>query len=202
MIRRFPLMKLIKQLYQWTLGLAEKPYGKWGLFGVAFAESSFFPIPPDILLIPLCLGKPRSSLWIALICALGSTLGGMFGYFIGYAFFETVGRPILEFYHAMKTFEYLVTQYQQNAFFIVFTAAFTPIPYKAITITAGVAKISFLPFVLASSIGRSLRFFLVAGLILVFGEKVRTFIDKYFEWLTIAFTVLLLGGFLLLKTIF
>lgn len=195
-------MRFIKRLYDWTLGLADKPYGIWGLFGISFAESSFFPIPPDVLLIPLCLGRPRRALLIALVCALGSVLGGMLGYLIGYTFFEAIGHPILEFYHAMEHYEYLVGAYRKNAFWIVFTAAFTPIPFKAITITAGVAKISFLPFVAVSAAGRSLRFFLVAGLILAFGERIRDFIEKYFEWLTLAFTVLLVGGFLLLKLVF
>jgi len=195
-------MRWIRRLYDWTLSLAEKRYGLWGLFGVAFAESSFFPIPPDILLIPLCLGKPARALLVAGICAVGSIAGGMFGYLIGSMFFDAIGKPILEFYHAMETFTYLVGEYEKNATWIVFTAAFTPIPYKAITITAGVAKISFLPFVLASAAGRSMRFFLVAGLIMAFGEKVRNFIEKYFEVLTIVFSILLIGGFLLLKKVF
>ncbi|MFC1679709.1 YqaA family protein [Elusimicrobiota bacterium] len=195
-------MRFIKRLYNWTLSLADKPYGTWGLFGIAFAESSFFPIPPDVLLIPLCLGKPRRAPVIALICAAGSVLGGMLGYLIGYMFFEAIGNPILEFYHAMKHYEYLVGAYRENAYWIVFTAAFTPIPYKAITITAGVAKVSFLPFVAASALGRSMRFFLVALMIMFFGDRVKVFIDKYFEWLTVAFTVLLVGGFLLLKLVF
>jgi len=195
-------MKFIRRLYDWTLSLAEKRNALWGLFGVAFAESSFFPIPPDVLLIPLCLGGPKRALLVAAVCSLGSIVGGMFGYLIGSFFFDAVGRPILEFYHAMATFQYLVGEYEKNAVWIVFTAAFTPIPYKAITITAGVAKISFLPFVLASAAGRSMRFFLVAGLIMSFGEKVRAFIEKYFEVLTIVFSVLLIGGFLLLKKVF
>ncbi|MFA6318076.1 MAG: YqaA family protein [Elusimicrobiota bacterium] len=196
------MMGLIRRVYDWTLGLAEKPRAAWALFCVSFAESSFFPIPPDILLIPMCLGRPRKALITASICTLGSVAGGMFGYLIGYAFFAAIGRPILEFYHAMETFAYLVREYNQNASFIVFIAAFTPIPYKAITITAGVAQIAFAPFVLVSLVGRGLRFFLVAGLIMLFGERVKTFIDTYFEWLTIAFTLLLVGGFILIKKVF
>ncbi|HAH06767.1 MAG TPA: cytochrome B [Elusimicrobia bacterium] len=195
-------MGWIRRIYDWTLSLAEKTYARWALFGIAFAESSFFPIPPDVLLIPLCLGRPASALMVALICTVGSVTGGMLGYLIGHAFFEAVGRPLLEFYHAMKHYEYLVQGYKENAFWIVFIAAFTPVPYKAITITAGVAGIAFWPFVLVSFIGRGLRFFLVAGLILLFGEKVRTLIEKHFEWLTVAFTVLLVGGFLVLKKLF
>jgi membrane protein YqaA with SNARE-associated domain len=192
-------MKWIKRLYDWTISLAQTPHARWGLFGVAFAESSFFPIPPDVLLIPLCLGRPRSALTVALICTAGSVLGGMFGYLIGHAFFEAAGRPLLEFYHAMKHYDYLVQAYRQNAFWIVFIASFTPIPYKAITITAGVAGIAFWPFVAVSFAGRGLRFFLVAVLLRFFGDRVKAFIERYFEWLTLAFTVLLIGGFLVLK---
>src|SRR3989339_39225 len=129
-------MGWIRRIYDWTLSLAEKTYARWALFGIAFAESSFFPIPPDVLLIPLRLGRPASALMVALICTLGSVTGGMLGYLIGHAFFETAGRPLLEFYHAMKHYEYLVQGYKENAFWIVFIAALTPIPYKAITITA------------------------------------------------------------------
>lgn len=195
-------MKFVRRLYDWTLSWAEKPQGTLALFAIAFVESSCFPIPPDVLLIALCLGRPQRALVFAAVCTAGSVLGGMFGYMIGYALFEAVGRPILEFYHATKHFDYLVGAYKQNAFFIVFTAAFTPIPYKAITITAGVAEIAFWPFVLASILGRAGRFLLVAGLIMALGQRVKTFIEKYFELVTIAFTVLLVGGFLLLKKVF
>lgn len=195
-------MRWIRRLYDWTLSLAQTAHARWALFGVAFVESSCFPIPPDVLLIPLCLGRPQAALAVALICTVGSVLGGMFGYLIGYAFFEALGRPLLEFYHAMKHYDYLVRSYQQNAFWIVFIAAFTPIPYKAITITAGVAGIAFWPFVAVSFVGRGLRFFLVAGLLRLFGDKVKVLIERYFEWLTLAFTVLLIGGFLVLKKLF
>lgn len=195
-------MKFIRRLYDWTLSWAEKPQGPVALFVIAFVESSCFPIPPDVLLIALCLGRPRRALVFAAVCTAGSILGGMFGYFIGWSLFEAVGRPILEFYHAMRHFDYLVAAYEKNAFWIVFSAAFTPIPYKAITISAGVAKIPFAPFVLASLLGRAGRFFLVSGLIMVMGQKVKTFIEKYFEALTIVFTLLLVGGFLILKKAF
>ena len=190
----------LKKMYQWVLHWADTPYGMPALFLLAFAESSFFPIPADVLLIALALSKPRKSLWFATVCALGSVLGGMAGYGIGYFFWETVGQPIINFYHAQAAFAQVQGYYQQNAFLYVFTAAFTPIPYKVFTIAGGICQIRFWQdLVLASLIGRSLRFFLVAGLFYFFGPPIKKFIDRYFELLTILFSVLLVGGFIAIK---
>ena len=192
-------MKWLRRLYDWTISWADSPYGTRALFLLAFAESSFFPIPPDVLLIALTLGRTSKAFYFASLTTLGSVLGGGMGYLIGYAFFEAIGRSILEFYDAMSYYEKLTALYQTNAFWVIFLAAFTPIPYKAITITAGVCRVAFPPFVGVSLIGRGLRFFLVAGLIWIFGGRIQAWIDRYFNWLTWAFTILLVGGFLVLK---
>lgn len=190
----------LKRLYAWVLHWAETPYGVPALFAVAFAESSFFPIPPDVLLIALALSMPRRSFRYAAVCSIGSVLGGAFGYAIGQYFFETVGGPIIEFYHAQAAFEKVRTMYQENAFLAVFTAAFTPIPYKVFTIAGGMCGIRFWSdLVLASAMGRSLRFFMVGGLIFFVGPPVKRFMDRYFELLTVAFAALLAAGFLLIK---
>lgn len=190
----------LKRLYQWVLHWAETPYGAIALFLLAFAESSFFPIPPDVLLIALALSRPRRSLHFALICSIGSVLGGMAGYGIGFFLWETVGEPIINFYHAQATFAKVQGYYQRDAFFYVLLAAFTPIPYKVFTIAGGICQIRFWQdLVLASLIGRSLRFFLVAGLFFAFGPPIKKFIDRYFELLTIIFGILLVGGFIAIK---
>lgn len=190
----------LKKLYQWVLHWADTPYGMPALFLLAFAESSFFPIPPDVLLIALALSKPRKSLWFATVCSIGSVLGGMAGYGIGYFFWETVGQPIINLYQAQAVFAKVQGYYQQNAFLYVFTAAFTPIPYKVFTIAGGICQIRFWQdLVLASLIGRSLRFFMVAGLFYFFGPPIKQFIDRYFELLMIVFSILLVGGFVAIK---
>lgn len=190
----------IKRMYHWVLHWADTPYGVPALFVLAFAESSFFPIPPDVLLIALALAKPRRSLWYAAVCSVGSVLGGMAGYGIGFFLWDTVGQPIINFYHAQATFVTVQGYYQENAFFYVFTAAFTPIPYKVFTIAGGICQISFWQdLILASLIGRSARFFLVAALFYFFGPPIKKFIDRYFELLTLIFGVLLVGGFLAIK---
>lgn len=192
-----------KNLYKWVLHWAETPYGVPALFLLAFAESSFFPIPPDVLLIALTLSIPKKGFYYAAVCSLGSVLGGMAGYGIGYFFWDTVGQPIINFYHAQEAYEAVQKAYQENAFFAVFTAAFTPIPFKVFTIAGGICHIRlWQDLVLASMIGRSLRFFLVAMLFFFYGPSIKRFIDRYFEILTVIFTVLLVGGFLAIKYVF
>jgi len=190
----------LKRLYHWVLHWADTPYGVAALFLLAFAESSFFPIPPDVLLIALALAKPRKSLWFAAVCSAGSVLGGMAGYAIGYFFRTTVGDPIIRFYHLEEAFRRVEQLYRDNAFAAVFTAAFTPIPYKVFTIAGGICAIGFWQdLVLGSLIGRSARFFLVALLFFFFGPPIKRLIDRYFEWLTLLFAVLLIGGFAAIK---
>ncbi len=190
---------IIRRLYDWVLHWADTPYGVPALFILAFVESSFFPIPPDVLLIGLALGKPKRAFWFATICSIGSVLGGLLGYWIGWAVYDTVGRPLVEFYHLQDKIEYVMNQYRQNAFLAIIIAGFTPIPYKVFTIAAGMAEISIATLVGASALGRSGRFFLVALVIYFMGEKAQHFIDKYFDRLTIAFVILLVGGFLIMR---
>lgn len=194
-------MKLLKRLYEWVLSWAESPYGTVALFLLAFAESSFFPIPPDVLLIALCIGEPKKSPWFALVCSIGSILGGIGGYVIGYSVWLVVQDFFFNYVPGFtrENFEHVKNLYETYNFWIVFVAAFTPIPYKVITIAAGVCSTNFPMFVIASTVGRSARFFMVGILIFFFGERIRDFIDKWFEWCVIAFTILLIGGFVVIK---
>lgn len=183
----------------WVEGYAEHPHAQWALFIIAFTESSFFPIPPDVLLIAMAVMVPKKAFRYALICTAGSVLGGVFGYFIGWAFFETIGQPILQFYGAMGHYENVRVLYSEHAFLAILSAAFTPIPYKVFTIAAGTFEIPILTLITASIIGRAGRFFLVASLFYFFGAPIKKFIDKYFEILTVVFLVLLVGGFIVIR---
>ncbi|OEU67294.1 MAG: cytochrome B, partial [Desulfobacterales bacterium PC51MH44] len=185
---------MLRRLYDWVLSWAETPYGTWALFLLAFSESSFFPIPPDILLIALAVAIPRKSLKYALICSVGSVLGGCFGYLIGWQFMASIGDRIIDFYGLTPKFEYIAALYNKYDAWAVGIAGFTPIPYKVFTISAGAFNINFSVFVIASMLSRSARFFLVGGLIYIFGPTIQSFIDKYFNILAIAFTVLLIAG--------
>jgi len=152
-------MKIIRSLYKWVLHWANTPRGLVALFFLAFAESSFFPIPPDVLLIALCLGRPKRALFYALICTSASVLGGMFGYLIGHEFWHLSNDFFLRHIFSEATFFRVQELYQQNAFLSIFVSGFTPIPYKVFTITAGVFDIPFGTFTFASTLGRGLRFF-------------------------------------------
>ena len=193
---------MLKRLYHWVLHWSETPYGTWALFLLAFSESSFFPIPPDILLIALAVGKPEKSMKFAAVCTLGSVLGGMLGYLIGWQFMAAVGEKIVEFYGLTDKVDYIEVLYNRYDAWAVGIAGFTPIPYKVFTIAAGAFKISFVVFIVASTVSRSARFFLVGGLIYFFGPGIQAFIDKYFNLLAVVFTVLLVGSFVFLKYIF
>ena len=198
----FNLMKYIRKLYDWVLRWADTPYSVPALFILAFTESSFFPIPPDVLLITLSLSFPKRAFKYATVCTIGSVIGGMFGYFIGYELMEIIGMPILNFYGAMDKYEYIQVLYMKYDAWAIGIAGFTPIPYKVFTIAAGAFKIDFLVFVLASIAGRAGRFFLVAWFIYHFGPPIKNFIDKYFNLLTFGFFALLIIGFLLIKYVF
>jgi len=190
-------------MYQWVEGFSTKPGALWALFIIAFMESSFFPVPPDVLLIALAVAMPTRSMKFAAICTAGSVLGGLFGYFIGYELMDMVGRPIIDFYNAQEYWLKVEEAYRGpvGVWFLV-AAAFTPIPYKVATIAAGATLMPLLPFFIASLFGRAARFFLVAGLIWKFGPSIKTFIDKYFDKLSIAFVVLLVLGFVAVKWVF
>ena len=201
-------MNQLRKLYNWVLHWADTKYGMPALFFLAFAESSFFPIPPDVLLIALALGHKSKAFRFALICSIGSIAGGVTGYCIGhFAWWSGEGvysdLALFFFDHVPgfsdAVFQKIQTQYDLNNIFIVFTAGFTPIPYKIITITAGAFNINFPMFLIASSISRTARFFLVSLLIWKFGEPITDFINRYFNLLTIIFTILLIGGFLAMK---
>lgn len=192
----------IRVTYEWVLSWADRPGGVWALAGFAFAESSFFPIPPDILLIPLCLSAPKRAFWYAGLCTAASVLGGMAGYAIGLLFFESVGRGIIELYDLGGFFSRVGDLYAQYAAGFVAFAGFTPIPYKVFTIAAGFFEVNFPIFVVASIFGRGGRFFLVAGLLRWLGEPMKDFIDRYFNWLTAALAVLFVGGFVVIRFFF
>ncbi len=195
-------MKCIRRLYDWVLHWAETPYAVPALFLLSFAESSFFPVPPDVLLITLSLAVPRKAFHYAVICTTGSIAGGMVGYLIGYHLMDLIGIPILNFYGAVEKYEYIQSLYIKYDAWAVGIAGFTPIPYKVFTIAAGAFKIDFLVFVLASIAGRAGRFFLVSGFIYFFGPSIKNFIDRYFNLLTFLFFALLILGFLLIKYVF
>ena len=190
---------MIRRLYDWVIHWAATPYGIPALFLLAFAESSFFPIPPDVLLIALALGIPSKSFRFATFCTIGSVLGGMLGYYIGMAFFELAGVRILEFYGAMDKFEMVREMYSRYDVWFVGAAGFTPIPYKVFTIAAGAFSMDFIRFVVVSALSRGARFFIVAGLIWKFGERIKLFIDKYFNLLSMLFFIILVAGFLVVK---
>ena len=195
-------MHLLKKLYDWTLLRARTKNASYALFGIAFIESSFFPVPPDVLLIAMVVADRMKWLRYALICTVGSVLGALLGYFIGWGLYETVGKLIVDTYNLHAVVELIGRKYSENAFMTVFTAAFTPIPYKAITITAGLFKISLPVLIAASIIGRAGRFFIVAGVLRIFGKTIADSIEKYFNILSIAFVLLGIIGFILLKYAF
>lgn len=195
-------MGWIKRLYDWMLSWGDSKWGALALFLFAFAESSFFPIPPDVLLIALCLGALSRSFRFAAICLAGSIIGAVVGYGIGYFLWQdSAGNytALAEWFYAhvfsKEAFLRVKSLYDEYNFWVVFTAGFTPLPYKVFTISGGLFHIDIVMFLIASVISRGLRFFLIAALIWKFGAPIKSFIDKYFNWLAIAFTVLLIGSF-------
>lgn len=196
-------MNWLHNLYKWVLSWAYSPYGAWALFILAVAESSFFPIPPDVLLIALCMGAYYRSMWFALVCSVGSVIGGAIGYLIGWQFFDLLGEPIINGLHMQEAFVTTQIWFNKYGMPIVGVAGFTPIPYKVFTIAAGVFQMPFLPFILISAVSRAARFFLVAGIIQIcykkYGATIQDFIDRYFNLLTVAFVILLVLGFVAIK---
>ena len=195
------MMKIIRRLYDWTLRIAAHRHARVGLFGLAFAESSVFPLPPDLVLIPMCIAERQKAFLYAGICTLGSVLGGICAYFIGLLLYDTIGVRILEFYGYQEQFNNFQGLYNEWGAWIVLAGGFTPIPYKLITIASGVTQMNLGAFILFSVIGRASRFFLVAALLWKFGAPIKDFIEKYMGWLTIIFFVLLIGGFVVIKYI-
>lgn len=194
-----------RRLYDWVIHFAGTRHGATALFVLSFAESSFFPIPPDVLLAPLALGAPRRWFRFAAACSLASILGGIAGYLIGVFLWTTISPWAYAHLGGIgltqENFDKFQGWYEKYDFGIVFTCGFTPLPYKVCTISAGVARISFPGFLIASAVSRSARFFLIAGLMGWKGERIRPVVEKYFNWLSLAFVVLLVGGFLVIKWI-
>jgi membrane protein YqaA with SNARE-associated domain len=190
---------MLKRVYDWTMEKAASKNATGWLAGVSFAESSFFPLPPDLLLVPMVIANRQAAWRLAAICTLASVVGGLFGYAIGYFLYETVGRWVIDFYHLTDKFEAMRQTFLEYGAEILIIKGMTPIPYKLLTITAGVAQLNLWVFVGASIISRSMRFFLVAALLYFFGEPVRAFIEKRLTLVTSAVAVALIGGFLVVK---
>ncbi len=182
-------------LLAWVEGFAASPYGGWALFGLAFVESSFFPVPPDVLLIALCLARPENAFVFAAVCAAGSVLGGMGGYAIG----RYGGRPLLLRMFGASRIATVQRYYDRYNAWATGIAGLTPVPYKVFTIAGGAFAINFKIFVLASAVSRSVRFFAVAGVVYLLGDTAKQFIDKYLNLLTVAFVILLVLGFWVLS---
>ena len=194
-------MRLIRRLYDWVLQWSTTSYALPVLFIISFVESSFFPIPPDILLIAMVVASPVGWFRFAFVCSVGSVLGGMFGYLIGYQFMDLIGNRIVAFYHFQEKWDKIGLLYDKYNAWAVAAAGFSPLPYKVFTLAAGAFEINFLTFVLASAASRAARFFLVAALIYKFGPPFKILIEKYFNTFTIIFMILLVLGFFILKVI-
>ncbi len=190
---------MLRSLYDWVMGLAARRDAVWVLAAVAFIESSVFPIPPDVLLIPMVLAARDRAWRYAAVCTIASVLGGMLGYAIGFHGFETLGRPIVEFYGVTEQFAHVQQRYNDLGAWFVFIAGVSPIPYKVFTIASGVSNLDFVEFTVASIGGRGIRFFAVAYLLWWKGAPVLNFIEKRLGLVTIVFCVLLLGGFIVAK---
>lgn len=193
---------LIRRIYDWTISWADRPGGTWALFVIAFVESSFFPIPPDVLLLALCFGARKKWAKYALVCTVGSVLGGIAGWMIGWGLAESVAKPMLAMFDPEHhTQDKIQVWYGKYGFYGILLAAITPIPYKVFTIASGLFHYSLPMLIVASIIGRGFRFFVVAGVASLFGPKVRPFIEKNLEWCFLGFGVLLVAGFFVIKYI-
>ena len=192
-------MKILRSLYNWTLSKAEHKYSAWILSIVSFAESSFFPIPPDILLIPMIIAKKVNTWLYAFICTSSSVLGGIMGYAIGYFFYNSAGIFIIETYHLSGSFNNFENYYNNYGALIVLGGGFTPFPFKIIAIASGVFNLNIFLFIITTIIARGLRFYLLAALLFIFGEKIKIIIDKYFNLLAILFFILLVVSIMMIK---
>jgi len=192
---------MLRRLYDRVMQLAEGPQAEKWLAVISFSESSFFPIPPDAMIVPMVLARPERAWRIAAICTIASVLGGFFGYAIGYFLYETIGRPIVDFYGYQEAFEKFHHQFQEWGLWIILIKGMTPIPYKIVTIASGVAHFDLAVFAVASLVTRAARFFLVAALLKAFGPPLRTFIERYLTLVTTALLLAIVGGFVALKYI-
>lgn len=192
-------MKLMNKVMDWISNTSLSPKAKWILAFVAFTESIIIPLPPDLLLIPMALTQRKKAFQFALICTISSVVGGIGGYFIGYYFMDYVGMPIVNFYNLTHEYAVIKEWYDAYSAWAVAAAGLTPIPYKLCTLSAGAFKVNFWIFLIASTISRGVRFFAIAGLIYLFGERVRYFLEKRFDLLMLATLVLVIAGFVVLK---
>ncbi|MGE0767993.1 MAG: YqaA family protein [Hyphomicrobiaceae bacterium] len=190
---------MIQRAYDWMLGMAAHKRAPEALAAVSFAESSFFPIPPDIMLIPMILANRAKAWFYAGLCTLASVIGGAAGYAIGYLLFEYVGQPILAFYGQSGRFDEVARWFNEWGAWILIAKGWTPFPYKVLTIFAGAAHMNFLAFMAASVVARAMRFYLVAALLYWFGEPIRAFIEQRLTMVTTAFVVILIGGFIAVR---
>jgi membrane protein YqaA with SNARE-associated domain len=190
---------MLRKFYNAVISLSERPAAPFWLFGIAFAEASFFPVPPDALLIPMALAQPRKAYWFALICTAGSVLGGALGYTIGFLLLARLAQPIIDFYHYQAAFAAFQQKFAQYGVWVILIKGLTPIPYKIVTIAAGAASFNFWLFMGASVITRGGRFFLLAVLLRIFGEPVREFIETRLGLVTSCVAAGIIGGFLILK---
>ncbi len=190
---------MLRSTYDWVMGLAARKDAIWVLAAIAFIESSVFPIPPDVLLIPMVLAARDRAWRYAAVCTIASVLGGMVGYAIGMFLFEAAGQPLLELYGYAAKFDEFRGRYNEWGAWIVFVAGLTPFPYKVITIASGATELDLAVFTVASVFARGLRFFIVAALLWWLGPPVREFIEKRLGLMTIVFCVLLLGGFIVAR---
>jgi membrane protein YqaA with SNARE-associated domain len=190
---------VLRRLYDWVIRLSEHRHALWALAGVSFVESSFFPIPPDIMLIPMILAQRAKAWLIAGVCTIASVAGGFLGYAIGYFFFETFGQWLIDFYGLQGGFAQFQKQFNEWGLWIILIKGMTPIPYKLVTIASGAAHFDLLTFGAASLLTRGVRFYLVAALLYVFGEPIRTFIEKHLTLVTTAFVLLIVGGFVAIR---
>ena len=194
-------MKVFRKLYDWTLSKASQKGASWFLSIISFSESSFFPIPPDIILIPMVLAKRTKAFFYALICTLSSVVGGIFGYLIGFLLFNSIGILLINFYQLGNEVNEFKNYYNSYGAWIVIIAGFTPFPFKVITIASGLFQLNFIIFIMCSILSRGARFYLVSSLLYFFGDNIKIFIDKYFNLLTILFFILLISSILIIKVI-
>lgn len=190
---------MLRKLYDWTIAFADTRYALLALAIVAFAESSFFPIPPEVLLIPMIVAIPHRAWLIAGVCTLSSVAGGAFGYYIGAELFDAVAQPILEFYHKADKFDEFAARYNDAGHWAVLFGGLSPFPYKVITITSGATGLNFMAFMTWSLVARAVRYFIIAALLYKFGTPIRTFIERYLGWVFLAFLAVLVGGFAMIK---
>ena len=186
---------MLRRFYDNVLALAASRYAPWWLAVISFSESSFFPIPPDALLIPMCLARPDRAWRLALICTVSSVVGGAFGYLIGYALFEVLAAAVIQFYHYEAAFERFRAMYAEYGLWVILVKGFTPIPYKIVTIASGAADFNFVVFMLASLATRGARFFLLAAALNAWGDRIRGLLDRHFGLFLGLIIVFVIGGF-------